>query len=51
LAKAACIWRPLAGCPDELDIEGLAFYKKLFGLGQNGLPGDLEVQNHVVERV
>ena len=31
LARAACIWRPLAGSPDELAREGLAFYKELFG--------------------
>ncbi|MBC3788496.1 sugar phosphate isomerase/epimerase family protein [Spirosoma utsteinense] len=30
LAKAASIWRPLANSPDELAIEGLAFYKTLF---------------------
>lgn len=30
LARAACIWRPLAGSPDELAQEGLAFYKKMF---------------------
>jgi D-psicose/D-tagatose/L-ribulose 3-epimerase len=30
LAKAACIWRPLAKSPDILAIDGLAFYKKLF---------------------
>ncbi|TCS90082.1 D-tagatose 3-epimerase [Anseongella ginsenosidimutans] len=30
LARAACIWRPLAGSPDELAREGLAFYKELF---------------------
>lgn len=30
LAKAACIWRPLANSADELASEGLAFYKKLF---------------------
>lgn len=30
LARAACIWRPLAGSPDELAREGLAFYKKQF---------------------
>ncbi|MBF9254612.1 sugar phosphate isomerase/epimerase [Pontibacter sp. 172403-2] len=30
LARAACIWRPLANSPDELAIDGLAFYKKQF---------------------
>lgn len=30
LARAACIWRPLANSADELAEEGLAFYKKLF---------------------
>lgn len=30
LAKAACIWRPLANSADELASEGLAFYKKMF---------------------
>lgn len=30
LAKAACIWRPLADSADELASEGLAFYKKMF---------------------
>ena len=30
IAKAACIWRPLANISDELAIEGLQFYKKLF---------------------
>ncbi|SDG12647.1 D-tagatose 3-epimerase [Dyadobacter soli] len=30
LARAACIWRPLANSADELADEGLAFYKKLF---------------------
>lgn len=30
LAKAACIWRPLANSADELASEGLAFYKKTF---------------------
>lgn len=30
LAKAACIWRPLANSADELASEGLAFYKQLF---------------------
>ncbi|WP_353721799.1 sugar phosphate isomerase/epimerase family protein [Dyadobacter sp. 676] len=29
LARAACIWRPLAGSADELAEEGLAFYKKM----------------------
>lgn len=51
LARAASIWRPLAASPDELASEGLAFYKKLFGSGGNGLPGDLEVQDHVAERI
>ncbi|GAB2778519.1 sugar phosphate isomerase/epimerase [Rhabdobacter roseus] len=30
LARAACIWRPLANSADELASEGLAFYQKLF---------------------
>jgi D-psicose/D-tagatose/L-ribulose 3-epimerase len=30
IAKAASIWRPLANSSDELAIEGLQFYKKLF---------------------
>jgi D-psicose/D-tagatose/L-ribulose 3-epimerase len=30
LARAACIWRPLANSADELATEGLAFYKKMF---------------------
>ena len=30
LAKAACIWRPLANSADELASEGLAFYKEMF---------------------
>jgi D-psicose/D-tagatose/L-ribulose 3-epimerase len=30
LAKAASIWRPLAGSPDELAREGLSFLKNLF---------------------
>ncbi|WP_288883433.1 sugar phosphate isomerase/epimerase family protein [Pedobacter panaciterrae] len=30
IARAASIWRPLANSSDELAIEGLAFYKKLF---------------------
>lgn len=30
LARAACIWRPLANSADELATEGLAFYKELF---------------------
>jgi D-psicose/D-tagatose/L-ribulose 3-epimerase len=30
LARAACIWRPLANSADELASEGLAFYKNLF---------------------
>lgn len=30
MAKATCIWRPLAGSPDELASEGLAFYKRHF---------------------
>ena len=32
IAKAASIWRPLANSSDELAIEGLQFYKKLFAL-------------------
>jgi D-psicose/D-tagatose/L-ribulose 3-epimerase len=31
LARAACIWRPLANSADELAREGLAFYKQAFG--------------------
>ncbi|MEB2783150.1 hypothetical protein [Algoriphagus persicinus] len=31
MAKATCIWRPLANSADELASEGLAFYKKQFG--------------------
>lgn len=30
IAKATCIWRPLANSSDELAEEGLAFYKGLF---------------------
>lgn len=30
LARAACIWRPLANSADELATEGLAFYKATF---------------------
>lgn len=30
IAKATCIWRPLANSSDELAREGLQFYKKLF---------------------
>ncbi len=30
IAKATCIWRPLANSSDELAQEGLEFYKKLF---------------------
>jgi len=30
IAKATCIWRPLANSSDELASEGLAFYKSLF---------------------
>lgn len=30
LARAACIWRPLAGSADELANEGAAFYKRNF---------------------
>jgi D-psicose/D-tagatose/L-ribulose 3-epimerase len=30
LAKAACIWRPLANSADELASEGLEFYKQIF---------------------
>jgi len=30
LARAACIWRPLANSADELASEGLAFYKQTF---------------------
>jgi D-psicose/D-tagatose/L-ribulose 3-epimerase len=30
LARAACIWRPLANSADELASEGAAFYKSMF---------------------
>lgn len=30
IAKAASIWRPLANSSDELAMEGLAFYRKMF---------------------
>lgn len=30
IAKATCIWRPLANSSDELARDGLEFYKKLF---------------------
>jgi D-psicose/D-tagatose/L-ribulose 3-epimerase len=30
IAKATCIWRPLANSSDELASEGLEFYKKFF---------------------
>lgn len=30
LARAACIWRPLANSADELATEGLDFYKRMF---------------------
>lgn len=30
IAKATCIWRPLANSSDELAREGLKFYRKLF---------------------
>lgn len=30
LARAACIWRPLANSADELAAEGAAFYRKMF---------------------
>jgi D-psicose/D-tagatose/L-ribulose 3-epimerase len=30
IARAASIWRPLAGSSDEIATEGLAFYKKMF---------------------
>jgi len=30
IARAASIWRPLANSSDELAIDGLAFYKRLF---------------------
>ncbi|MDQ6482076.1 sugar phosphate isomerase/epimerase family protein [Dyadobacter sp. LHD-138] len=32
LARAACIWRPLANSADELASEGLDFYKRMFGV-------------------
>lgn len=31
LARAACIWRPLANSADELAFEGLQFYRRMFG--------------------
>jgi D-psicose/D-tagatose/L-ribulose 3-epimerase len=31
LARAASIWRPLANSADELALDGITFYKKLFG--------------------
>jgi D-psicose/D-tagatose/L-ribulose 3-epimerase len=31
MARATCIWRPLANSPDELASEGLAFYRSHFG--------------------
>ena len=31
IAKATCIWRPLANSSDELAEEGLAFFRQLFG--------------------
>lgn len=30
IAKATCIWRPLAASSDELALEGLKFYKSMF---------------------
>lgn len=30
LARAACIWRPLAKSADELAFEGLKFYRETF---------------------
>ncbi|WP_373515582.1 hypothetical protein [Persicitalea sp.] len=30
LARATCIWRPLANSADELASEGLAFYEGMF---------------------
>ena len=30
IARAASIWRPLAGSSDEIATDGLAFYKKIF---------------------
>jgi D-psicose/D-tagatose/L-ribulose 3-epimerase len=38
LARAACIWRPLANSADELAQEGLAFYQELFGRQQAPFP-------------
>ncbi len=32
IAKATCIWRPLANSSDELAIQGLEFYKRCFAL-------------------
>lgn len=32
IAKATCIWRPLASSSDDLAIQGLEFYKKYFAL-------------------
>ncbi|RDC63425.1 sugar phosphate isomerase/epimerase family protein [Adhaeribacter pallidiroseus] len=40
LAKAACIWRPLANSPDELAQEGLQFLEVLFHKTRNN-------QNHI----
>jgi D-psicose/D-tagatose/L-ribulose 3-epimerase len=39
LARAACIWRPLANSADELAREGLAFYQGLFAPQTNPVPG------------
>lgn len=38
LARAACIWRPLANSADELARDGLAFYKKQFANSSEALP-------------
>jgi D-psicose/D-tagatose/L-ribulose 3-epimerase len=32
IAKATCIWRPLAESSDELAMQGLEFYKRCFDL-------------------
>jgi D-psicose/D-tagatose/L-ribulose 3-epimerase len=38
LARAACIWRPLANSADELATEGLAFYQGLFAHEKDKAP-------------
>jgi D-psicose/D-tagatose/L-ribulose 3-epimerase len=39
LARAACIWRPLANSADELAREGLTFYRGLFAREKEKAPG------------